>query len=133
MVKSAVRAILLASAIAVSGLAPAVSDAGEIRFYKVNGKGQQREIGLLRNRDEPGCHNMLGSRDVFRVAQIGFTYCTVYAADDCAEDGALIMNWKGRVKKNSVRAQPTDRLMPGDMWYFGDNDVREVHSWFCRE
>jgi hypothetical protein len=55
----------------------------------------------------------------------------VYAAKDCVEDSALIMIWKGRAKKNSARAQPTERLMPGDMWYFDDNGVREVESWKC--
>ncbi len=104
---------------------------GEIRFYNVNKKGQQSEVRFVMGRDKPGCHNIFGGRDVFRVAQIGFTYCTVYAEKDCAEDSAMVMNWKGKVRKNSARAQPTERLMPGDMWYFDDNGMREVSSWKC--
>jgi hypothetical protein len=111
--------------------APQLADAAEIRFYDINRKGQQGEVGFVRNRDEPGCHNMFGGRDVFRVAQIGFTYCSVYSQKDCPDDEALTMVWKGRVKKNSVRAQPTERLMPGDLWYFQDNEEREIKSWKC--
>lgn len=129
---AATRTALAAVALFIaSGIAADVADAAEIRFYKVNSKGQQREIGFIRNADEPGCHNMFGSREVFRVAQVGFTFCSVYPEADCPADSAHVMNWKGKVKKNSVRAQPTDRLMPGDMWYFGDNETREVKSWHC--
>jgi hypothetical protein len=122
-------------AAAVTGwfaLAAGTANAAEIRFYKVNSKGQQSEVGFLRNRDKPGCHNTLGGRDVFRVAQIGFTYCEVYSEKDCEADSALIMNWKGPVKPNSARAQPTERLMPGDMWYFDENEPLEINSWKCQ-
>lgn len=123
--------------LAAAGLALAsgttAAEAGSIRFYKVNSKGQQSEIGFLRNRDEPGCHNVLGSREIFRVAQVGFTYCTVYAEEDCPDEQGLVMNWKGKVRANSARSQPTERLMPGDMWYFGENDTREMNSWKCVE
>ncbi|GJL83855.1 MAG: hypothetical protein DHS20C01_34890 [marine bacterium B5-7] len=124
------HALLLAMAISIS-FGGVAAFGSEILFYNVNKKGQQSLLGMLPNRDEPGCHNMFFSKDVFRVAQIGFTYCSVYAEKDCPEDAAMIMRWKGRVKKNSARAQPTDRLMPGDMWYFEDNAERKVGSWHC--
>ncbi len=118
--------------ILVSLLTPSV-DAAEIRFYDVNKKGQQREKSLTLNRDEPGCHNLFLGEDVFRIAQVGFTYCSIYLEKDCPEGEALTMKWKGRTKKNSARAHPTDRLMPGSMWYFIDNLEREIHSWKCVE
>lgn len=121
---------LLGMAVLAMAATPAAAEG--IRFYKVNSKGQQSEVGFLRNRDEPGCHNILGSREIFRVAQVGFTYCAIYAEEDCPEGGAMVMHWKGRVKKNSARAQPTDRLMPGDLWYFEDNGTRTINSWMCQ-
>lgn len=126
--------IFTAFAAAISWLtfSVGVANAAEIRFYKVNSKGQQSAVGFLRNRDEPGCHNTLGGRDVFRVAQIGFTYCQVYSEKNCEEGSALIMNWKGPVRSNSARAQPTERLMPGDMWYFDENESLEINSWMCQ-
>lgn len=132
MVRTPVAALALALGFALSVMGAGVADAAEIRFYKLNSKQQQREVGFLRNRDEPGCHNILGSREVFRVAQIGFTYCSVYSDKDCMEDDALTMHWKGKVASNSVRAQPSDRLMPGDQWYFEDNQTLEIRSWSCQ-
>lgn len=132
MVRLCLIAFVAATGIAITA-STATAQAGSIRFYKVNSKGQQSEIGFLRNRDEPGCHNVLGSREIFRVAQVGFTYCTVYAEEDCPDGQGLIMNWKGKVRDNSARAQPTERLMPGDLWYFGENDTREMNSWKCVE
>jgi len=102
-----------------------------IRFYKVNDKGQQSEIMLIRKRDKPGCHNLRRSRTIFRVAQVGFVYCSVYAAKNCAEGSELTMHWKGRVKKNSARAQPAERLLPGAMWFFDDNASLKLRSWKC--
>ncbi len=133
MVKCRLASAALACAVIFSFLATNVAEAGSIRFYKVNSKGQQSEVGFLRNRDEPGCHNVLGSREIFRVAQVGFTYCTVYSAKDCPDDDGLTMIWKGKVRENSARAQPTDRLMPGDLWYFEENGTREMNSWKCVE
>ena len=107
------------------------AQAAEIRFYKINKKDQQSEIRLVKNRDEPGCHNLRRKRDVYRVAQVGFTYCSIYPEKDCPDDAALTMEWRGKVKKNSVRAQPGARLMPGDLWFFNDTKPREVRSWVC--
>ncbi len=108
-------------------------DAAEIRLYGVNKKGQQREKSLALNRDEPGCHNLFLGEEVFRIAQVGFTYCSIYLEKDCPKGEALIMKWKGRTRKNSARAHPTDRIMPGSMWYFSDNEERKIRSWKCVE
>ena len=118
--------------LALAGLSASSANAAEIRFYKINSKGQQSEVGFIRNKDEPGCHNLLGSREVFRVAQIGFTYCSVFSGKDCAGEDVLTLYWQGPVKSNSVRAQPGERLMPGDRWYFENNQTQDVRSWSCQ-
>ena len=41
---------------------PAPADPNvEIYFYSINKKQQQRELSIIFNRDEPGCHNMPGA------------------------------------------------------------------------
>jgi|SaaInlStandDraft_1057018.scaffolds.fasta_scaffold324126_1 hypothetical protein len=107
------------------------ANAENIHFYKVNKKGQQKEISMIRNRDEVGCHNFRRIKDVLRVSQIGFVYCSVYSEKNCPESSVHTMNWKGKVKKNSARAQPSERLQQGDLWFFGDNETRPVGSWKC--
>ncbi|GIT53997.1 MAG: hypothetical protein Ct9H300mP16_11570 [Pseudomonadota bacterium] len=55
------------------------SPAASIRFYTVNNQNQQRELYLLPNRSRTGCFNLPVSVDIYRVAQIGFEYCSIYS------------------------------------------------------
>ncbi len=124
--------MVIAALLAAVGLQSAVAGpAVEIRFYSINDKAQQRELSVIFNRDEPGCHNTPGSPDVYRVAQIGFDHCTVYAAEDCEPGSELVMKWDGRAKKGSKRAKPGTLLYPGSEWLFPDGQPREVESWKC--
>ena len=120
--------LLLAGLFVVPG---SDATAAEIRFYKVNKKSQQDEIRLIRNRDEPGCHNLRRKREVYRAAQVGFTYCSVFEEKDCPDGKGIVMEWRGKVKKNSIRSQPSERLMPGDLWFFPEDQTRKLGSWLC--
>ncbi len=125
---------VVAAAVIVIGLGVRAAVAGpavEIRFYSINDKQQQRELSVIFNRDEPGCHNTPGSPDVYRVAQVGFAHCTVYSAEDCEPGSELVVKWDGRTRKGSKRAEPGTLIYPGSEWLFPDKLPREVESWSC--
>ena len=124
-------AAALGLVLALSAIAVDEVKAGEIRFYKVNSKGQQSELLWVRKREEPGCHNFRRAKDIYRVAQIGFAYCSVYAKKDCPSGAEWTLVWKGKTKKGSRRSQPMDQAIPGAEWFFKNDDVREVRSWRC--
>ncbi|MFT5114418.1 MAG: hypothetical protein ACI8P9_003755 [Parasphingorhabdus sp.] len=128
-----VRFLTLLAVFSIAGIAtiPLPSEAGEVRFYKISKKSQQSEVRLVRNRNESGCHNFLRNKDIYRVAQVGFTYCTVFEQKDCPNNKGLVMEWRGKVKKNSIRSQPGERLMPGDLWFFKDGEEQTLRSWLC--
>ncbi len=132
MVNTWIKPALVSAALIFSGISFS-SEAGDgsVRFYKVNKKGQQSEILFIGKRNTPGCHNLRRARDIFRVAQVGFVFCSVYAEKKCSDGTEFTLHWKGKVKKNSARAQPTERFLPGAMWFFEENDTRKVASWKC--
>jgi hypothetical protein len=88
---------------------------------------------LVRGTDEPGCHNFIGNKDVHRVGQIGFAWCTVYSAEDCAEDAAVTATWDGRAREGSDKSEPTPRLSEGNLWLLDPDDNVEIESWRCVE
>ena len=53
----------------------------EIRFYRMH-EQQPRELVLVPGAGQTGCHNLPLTRAVYRVAQVGFTFCEIYAKKD---------------------------------------------------
>lgn len=97
----------------------------EFRAYRANERLQLDRIPTL-NEDEPGCHNMLLSLRVYRVAQIGFEHCTVYAEGDCRKGSEVPVSWK-------EEEAPVAQFTQGDRWFLV-SDHRQGHemaSWYC--
>ncbi len=76
------------------GIAGAATQAADFRAYRANEQLQLDRIPTL-NEDEPGCHNMMLGFSVYRVAQIGFEYCSIYEEKDCKAGTA-----GGRMKRH---------------------------------
>ena len=103
----------------------------EIRFYTINSLDQQRELSWLPKRHAEGCFNLPVSLRLFRIAQIGFTSCSVYHGKDCAAVHTLPMVWSGKSRNNSNKEVPTFRMTEGAMWLFSRGRKAEVRSWKC--
>ena len=103
----------------------------EIRFYTINSQDQQREISWLPKRHVEGCFNLPVSLRLFRVAQIGFTSCSVYHAKNCAAAHIQPMVWSGKSRKNSDKQEPTFKMTEGAMWIFSRGREAAVRSWQC--
>lgn len=114
-------------------LVPVPANAGpNIRMYKINKKQQQRRITFGNAAREPGCHNLIVSRKVHRVAQAGFAWCSLYAEDDCAPDSVLPAMWTGEEyhKYEIDGSQPQAKLYPGSHWDIISSKT-PVQSWYC--
>ena len=103
----------------------------EIRFYTINSLDQQRELSWLPKRQAEGCFNLPVSLRLFRIAQIGFTSCSVYHGKDCAAVHTHPMVWSGKSRNNSNKQVPTFRMTEGAMWFFSRGRKAEVRSWQC--
>ena len=103
----------------------------EIRFYTINSLDQQRELSWLPKRHAEGCFNLPVSLRLFRIAQIGFTSCSVYRGKDCAAVHKQPMVWSGKSRNNSNKEVPTFRMTEGAMWLFSRGRKAEVRSWQC--
>ena len=103
----------------------------EIRFYTINSLDQQRELSWLPKRHAEGCFNLPVSLRLFRIAQIGFTSCSVYHGKDCATVQSHPMVWLGKSRKNSNKKVPTFMMTEGAMWHFSRGREAEVRSWQC--
>ena len=103
----------------------------EIRFYTINSLDQQRELSWLPKRHAEGCFNLPVSLRLFRIAQIGFTSCSVYHSKDCAVVHIQPMVWSGKSRNNSNKEVPTFRMTEGAMWLFTRGRKAEVRSWKC--
>ncbi len=97
----------------------------DIRFYTINKKQQQSEVALVVGTKKPGCHNFFPRRRVYRVAQVGFRYCRLFAEKDCRPDSAVTASWKNR-------KDPTDQLTPGSRWFLAGKRGVEIASWECQ-
>ena len=118
---------------ALSLLWSTISVAGpKIRMYEVNKKQQQRKIVIGSAVEEPGCHNLLWGKDVYRVAQFGFAWCTLYAREDCPPDAVIPAVWEsGNYRRYKIKkGQVQDRLYPGEEWIVKATG-RDVQSWHC--
>lgn len=109
--------VLLASA--------AATWAADFRIYRANKSLQIDQVPAF-NEDEPGCHNMLLGLTVYRVAQIGYEYCTVYAEKDCQEGTEVPVSWK-------EEEAPVKQFTQGDRWFLVSDDPQghEMGSWYC--
>jgi len=110
-----------------------VSAEPSIRMYKVNKKKQQRRIVLSgKATKQPGCHNLLYGRNVSRVAQTGYAWCSLYTQDDCAEASILASRWTGdKYRKYGIDGtRPQPKLYPGSKWQPVSLDTA-VQSWYC--
>ncbi len=105
---------------------------GKVRMYKLNKQEQQRRLSLGRAAEKPGCHNLLTGKKVYRVAQAGFAWCSVYAKDDCAPESIVSALWTGReYRKYQIDGtQPQKKLYPGSNWMLQLDDGN-IQSWYC--
>ncbi|MDH3693653.1 MAG: hypothetical protein OER96_03675 [Gammaproteobacteria bacterium] len=109
------------------------ADDSRIWFYKLNKKGQQYEIRIVRNTSKAGCFNFPRKAKVFRIGQTGFAHCEVFAEKDCNEASKQIVHWTGDVKRDELLKEPTTQLRPGSMWVIKDNENVILRSWSCTE
>jgi hypothetical protein len=105
-------------------LAAAAVAHAEIRFYNMNRQGQQSQIMFVPRAGEPGCHNFPVARDVHRVAQVRFEYCSVYAERNCAAGSEYPGRWDGR-------REPVTQFTPGSRWVLEREGHVKVRSWNC--
>lgn len=119
--------IALAALMLLAGCAsqPSSSQPTDFRVYRANEQLQLDRIPTL-NESEPGCHNMLLGLRVYRVAQIGFEHCTVYAEKDCREGTEVPVSWK-------QNDEPVTQFTQGDRWFLVGDDPRghTMSSWYC--
>lgn len=97
----------------------------DFRIYRANSDLQVDRVPTM-NEDEPGCHNLLLTLTIYRVAQIGFEHCTVYAEKDCEAGSEVPVSWK-------QEDDPVTQFTQGDRWFLVGNDPQghEMGSWSC--
>ena len=103
----------------------------EIRFYSIDSNNQQRELLLVPGAMRPGCHNLPLTRSVYRVAQVGFKSCQVFAEKECASGSEYKMRWAA-ASEDSDKLGPTTRITPGAKWLFSNLNKAKVKSWACQ-
>ncbi len=105
---------------------------GNARMYKINKKDQQSRIVLGSAAEKSGCHNLFRSRPVYRFAQIGFAWCSLYTEDDCKIGTIAPALWEGKQyrKVDFDETVPQDKLYPGSEWKPQAGD-QVIQSWYC--
>ena len=126
-----VGAVLFLSSCGQKGPLYSPPGEAEIRFYSLNKQKQQRELVLVPNASEIGCHNLPLTRSIYRVAQVGFTFCEIYREKDCRPGSQHHLRWSGP-KKDSSKTELTTQITPGTKWIFSKADVAKVSSWSCQ-
>ena len=102
-----------------------------IRFYSINEKNQQRELLLVPGAGQSGCHNLPLTRAIYRVAQIGFEFCEVFAEKNCTSGSEYRLRWSDTTK-DLDKMEPSKRITPGAKWLFADSGKTKVSSWSCQ-
>lgn len=124
----------LLAALCILGLlwSGAVLAAPKIRMYEVNSKLQQRKIMLGGKVDQPGCHDLLWAKQVYRFAQFGFAWCSLYHEKGCAPESIVPAYWsEGKYRRYNIDGtQPQEKLFPGGKWILKTDGI-EVKSWYC--
>lgn len=127
MTRSITAAIVVLTFTVLAGCASQQSNgpATDFRIYRANDQLQLDQVPAL-NTSEPGCQNMLLGLRVFRVAQIGFEHCTVYAEKDCREGTEVPVSWK---QEN----EPVTEFTQGDRWFLVGDEPQghKMGSWYC--
>ncbi len=100
--------------------------AAEIRFYTANSRQQQSLITLVTGTGKPGCHNFLTKRRVYRISQVGFEYCRIFAEKNCNAEAVVTARWKNK-------KPPTDKLKPGARWFLAGERGAKIASWACHK
>lgn len=100
--------------------------AADFRIYRANQRLQLDRVPAM-NGDEPGCHNMLLSIRIYRVAQIGYEHCTVYSERDCEEGSEVPVTWK-------QEDEPVKQFTQGDRWFLVGDEPQghKMGSWYCK-
>lgn len=104
----------------------------DVRFYRINKKGQETETEFVFNTDETGCHNLPLARNVHRVAQVRFEFCEVFTKADCDQSSIVEANWGGKRKRSKDKQHPTTKLSPGAMWLLSETGNVKIKSWRCQ-
>jgi len=97
-----------------------------IRFYKKNKKGQLNKVLISRKKSQKtGCQNFTGSKKIYRLTQIGFKQCRLYAEKNCQSGSELTASWKGK--------QAAKDFTQGGEWLFNLNSEQgeAAKSWAC--
>jgi len=100
--------------------------AADLRLYTANKLLQQRRVSMVRNTDEPGCHNLFTKRRIYRVAQIGFETCTLYSKKDCEDGTEIGVSWKNK-------KEPVYAFTQGARWFLPGKRGAKMASWKCDE
>ncbi len=132
---SAKLVLYLTTVVSLIFFAPVLADNhGSVRVYKLNSKGQLIKKGWVKHSEEPGCHDLRRQHQVHRFAQVGFSWCTLYAGDKCEPGTELSALWKGsNYRKIDVDLSlPQTRLLPGSKWYLDPSQKSGVGSWACQ-
>jgi hypothetical protein len=98
--------------------------AADFRLYYANKLLQQSKVSMVRNTDKPGCHNLFKKRRIYRVAQVGFETCAIYAEKDCAAGTEIEVRWKNK-------KAPTTTITPGARWFLPGERGSKMGSWKC--
>jgi hypothetical protein len=105
----------------------AVSAKQKIRFYKANRELQSTAILLTDEKSSSaGCQNFLKKVRVFKVVQIGFANCTLYAEKECPVATSVAAT-------SEDQAHTTTLLGEGVGWFPEGDSERgaTVKSWSC--
>jgi hypothetical protein len=99
-----------------------------LRFYTKNKKSELNKLFINRKKlAEPGCHNFGGTKKIYRLTQIGYKFCRLYADKDCVSGTEIEGLWKGKMaEKNTDFSQ-------GGKWMFTINNElgEKAKSWQC--
>ena len=112
---------------------PVTVTAGQkIRMYKINDKLQQRKVMVGKAAQKPGCHDLLWGKQIYRVAQVGFEWCSLYTQEGCATDSIVTAYWSdGKYHKYNIDGtKPQEKLYPGAKWIM-DSAADDIQSWYC--
>lgn len=104
---------------------------GKIRFYRVNDRGQQTILSVVKDTDKTGCHNFFKKSRLHRIAVTGFQYCEVYSNKNCDAGSKLSAQWLAKKVKSEDKKQPTTRFTKGTRWVFDRAGNVKARSWQC--
>ncbi len=104
----------------------------KIRMYEMNKKQQQRKIFIGGAVEEAGCHDLLWGKDIYRFAQFGYAWCSLYTRKGCAADSIATAFWEeGKYHKYNIDgSKPQEKLYPGGKWMVKSSDAA-IKSWHC--